>query len=544
MILQILNELASTLKIKEKEAILRRNADNELLKEIFRITYTKQIMFYIKKFPVVNADGIDNIAETPLRNVVDFLLSDLASRKFTGHAARDRLYELACSLNDNDREVLRRIINRDLECGAGTTLPNRIWKGLIPEQPQCLATAFSEKALKRILFPAFSQLKADGARCMADLVETGIRKVSRAGNEYTGLTDLDVSLRKLRDILGEDYVLDGELIYVSSPTGEPAISLYPAKVQYNFKRPTDEEMDEVFAAYTKPDLDWLMGDNGNNIVDNNVPVPSEIAVIRPSTPDEEAAEAKREEGNGIVNKSLKDTITDEEQRRIVFQVWDLIPYEHYYVDKMSPIQYRDRYSKLYDLLQEAGVSNIQLIPSTFVQNKSEALIDYNKYRNEGKEGTILKNIDFFWKDSRVADQVKLKNKQPIDLKIIGVYPHTKDPNKVGGFVVEDASGLARTNTGSGLTDTDYRYQDDENGIPQRVYIPLEERGELDRELIMSKKDEYIGAIVEMEVDGLQTSRTRKKGEPEYSFFLPIIKKIRWDKTQANDIREIFPELFK
>lgn len=107
-------------------------------------------------------------------------------------------------------------------------------------------------------------------------------------------------------------------------------------------------------------------------------------------------------------------------------------------------------------------------------------------------------------------------------------------------MVEDLSGMARTNTGSGLTDTDYRYDDD--GIT-RVYIPLDERGELDREYIMAHKDEYIGAIVEMEVDGLQKSKTRKKGEPEYSFFLPIIKKIRRDKTEPDDIHIVFADLF-
>ena len=518
MILEILNELASTLKIKEKEAILKRNADNELLKEIFRITYTKQIMFYIKKFPT-EFDVYRSIPHS-LEWAVNEIMENLATRKMTGHDARDHLRKVASLIVPDDREVLRRIINRDLECGAGTTLPNRIWKNLIPEQPQCLATAFSEKAVKRIPFPAISQLKADGARSMSDLVETEIRKVSRAGNEYQGLTDIDKSLRILRDNLDGDYVIDGEFIYINGQV-ERKIIIPDATPRLQVK-----------------DLSFLLDDEPEQEI-----IHAELPVDTVSPEDSAEAEAKREEGNGIVNKSLKGTISDEEQKNIVYQVWDLIPYDEYYIDKVSKAGYKERFEKLRKLLEDTGVKNIQLIPSIIVNNIDEAKADYNKYRNEGKEGSILKAMNFLWKDSRIADQVKLKNKQPIDLKIIDVYPHTKDPNKIGGFVVEDSSGMARTNTGSGLTDTDYRYQNDENDIPQRVYIPLEERGELDRELIMSKKDEYIGAIVEMEVDGLQTSRTRKKGEPEYSFFLPIIKKIRWDKTQANSIKDIFPELF-
>lgn len=535
MILEILNELDSTLKTKQKETILRKYADNELLKEIFRITYNKQIMFHVKKFPVVEGKP----GTTPLSMAIESLKSDLATRNFTGNAARDRLEDIVSSVNANDRNVLRRIINRDLECGVSTALANKVWKDLIPEQPQCLATPFSEKALKRIDYPAYSQLKADGARCMADMLDDDIRKVSRAGNEYTGLVDLDKSLRIIRDILGADYVMDGELIYVSAQA-EPSISLYPAKVQYNFKKPTDEEMFEVFAATPVPSLNWLMDDDSDPVLDSEVSDPVGLPINRPSTESEQAAEAKREEGNGIVNKSLKGTITHEEQKCIVFQVWDLIPYTDYYTHKQSSALYRDRLALLERTIKKSGVTNIQLIPSKIVYNFGEAKKDYNDYRNEGKEGSILKNMDFCWKDSRVADQVKLKNKTPIDLRIVEIYPHTKEPHKAGGFVVEDLSGMARTNTGSGLKDTDYRYDEDEI---TRVYIPLDERDELDREYIMANKGRYIGAIVEMEVDGLQTSKTRKAGEPEYSFFLPIIKKMRWDKSQPNDIRDVFADLF-
>ena len=533
MILKILNELDSTLKTKQKETILRKYADNELLKEIFRITYNKQIMFHVKKFPVVEGKP----GTTPLSMAIESLKNDLATRNFTGNAARERLEDIVSSVNANDRNVLRRIINRDLECGVSTALANKVWKDLIPEQPQCLATPFSEKALKRIDYPAYSQLKADGARCMADMLDDDIRKVSRAGNEYIGLVDLDKSLRIIRNILGADYVMDGELIYASSVIPQPESTFV------HTGRTTDAEAEELFSEnkITTPfNLDGFMDDDSDPVLGSEVSDPLGLPIDRPSTESEQAAEAKREEGNGIVNKSLKGTISDEEQKCIVFQVWDLIPYTDYYTHKQSSALYRDRLALLERVIKKSGVTNIQLIPSKIVYNFGEAKKDYNDYRNAGKEGSILKNMDFCWKDSRVADQVKLKNKTPIDLRIVEIYPHTKEPHKAGGFVVEDLSGMARTNTGSGLKDTDYRYDEDEI---TRVYIPLDERDELDREYIMANKGRYIGAIVEMEVDGLQTSKTRKAGEPEYSFFLPIIKKMRWDKSQPNDIRDVFADLF-
>ena len=501
MILNILNELASTLSIKEKEAILTREKNNALLKEIFRITYTKQIMFHIKKFPT----ELDTYSSVwyDLEWAVK-ALEELSSRRVTGHDARDHLHKVVSLVRERDREVLRRIIARDLECGAGTTLPNRVWKKLIPEQPQCLATAYSEKALARIKYPAYSQLKADGARCFTDIIQgKAIRKSTRAGNEYEGLENLDAAIEKIRASLDKDYVIDGELIYVYAPvkatTAPKAFSL-------------DSFMDEDAEAV-------------EDITEEQ----------------EEIAEAKREKGNGIVNKSLKGTITHEEQLNIVYQVWDFVEYDVYYGDRKCEDGYEKRFDDLKAAIEAAGVGHlVQAIPTRIVHSFAEAKKDYNDYRNQGKEGSILKNMNFLWKDSRVADQVKLKNKTPIDLRIVAIYKHTKEDHKAGGFVVEDLSGDARTNTGSGLKDTDYRYGDDGE---TRVYIPLDERPDLDREYIMAHPEKYIGAIVEMEVDGLQTSETRKAGEPKYSFFLPIIKKMRYDKSEPNSIYDVFADLF-
>jgi hypothetical protein len=51
MILDIINELASIGSTKEKEAIIRRHKDNELLKRVFRMTYDGKLQYYIKKWP-------------------------------------------------------------------------------------------------------------------------------------------------------------------------------------------------------------------------------------------------------------------------------------------------------------------------------------------------------------------------------------------------------------------------------------------------------------------------------------------------------------
>lgn len=553
MILEILNQIAATTSITDKREILNRNRDNMLLREIFRITYTKQIMFHIKKLPEPK-DLHRSIADKDLEWAINELMEKLSTRALTGHAARDHLVLVMSSVQPNDREVVRRIIGRDLECGAGTSLSNKTWPKLIPEQPQCLATAFSLKALARIRYPAISQLKADGARCMTDLRQ-GFepRKVTRAGNEYTGLIDLDDSLRKLTLILGNDYVLDGELVY--RPKGGFTKPTAPAE-------PTFEDFGQ-----RETDLSWLLGEDEDedDLIEQQIMQAEmeanddEPEIIKAAVMDdvlteeqEAAADARREIGNGIVNKSLQGTISPEEQAGIVYQVWDLIPYEVYYGTKeeqkaQDPMT--EGYQRRLAMLRSAinNCPNIEIVPTKLVNSFEEAKADYNQYRLDGMEGSIVKNVDFVWRDSRVPDQVKIKNKTPIDLKIVGIYAHKKDPNKVGGFVVVDASGHAQTNTGSGLTDTDQKKVWDAT-LQADVWVPLpctlDMRGDLDREYIMANKEKYLGAILEMEVDGLQRSKTRKKGEPEFSFFLPIIKKVRWDKSEPNDIYDIFADVLK
>ena len=56
---------------------------------------------------------------------------------------------------------------------------------------------------------------------------------------------------------------------------------------------------------------------------------------------------------------------------------------------------------------------------------------------------------------------------------------------------------------------------------------------------MYRDGELDDMIVECEVNAPTTSKTRKSGDPEFSFFLPIIKKLRWDKNKANRYEDVF-----
>lgn len=494
MVYDILQQIAVNRSSNKKTAILKSHQKNELLERVFRMAYSRRLNYGIKKWPEpIGSRGIQT-----LETALDFLEFKLATREVTGNKAIEHLAMVISDLQHHDNgksvEVLRRVLMRDLECGAGRTIPNKIWKGLLPEQPQFLAAPYSEKNIKKIKFPALAQLKADGARCFAEVRNGKVVFLSRAGNEYLDLTKLKASIEKAAEEVDYDFMVDGELVYRNAPV--------------------------------KKTLDFLF----------DGPEPSKEEMV-----------ASRQVGNGIVNRSLKGTITKEEADRIEFQVWDFVPLDVVYSDPkdkenhIKSDKYEDRLRSLEAFA--VNVPELRVVPGDLVRSLAEARAVYQGYIAKGLEGIILKNLDGLWANKRTTDQVKFKEVVSWDLRVKDVYPHSKDPNKIGGMTLVSECGRIEVDAGSGLKDTDYRNTDeiDEHDQYVREYIPLDERDELDREYLWSIRKQLVGSIIEGECNSWTSSDGRTD---KMSLFLPIIKKRRYDKSKANTFEEIFGITFE
>lgn len=486
-ILQILDEIAATDSTTLKQQMLKLAAAGplgETLKKIYYLTYCKQVQFGIKKIP--EYDNSVKLVRYEIENVLEFLEEDLAKRVLTGNTAIQALTQKLDALHPDDAKVIERVIKRDLECGASRTIANKVWPKLIPEQPQMLATAYSEKAIQNIKFPAMAQLKADGARCFAEIRGPNIEDVkllSRAGNEYLGLDNIKKELlESVSDLLSrtdDGLLIDGELVYV--PESQNVTT-------------------DVLGAFMDDDY-----------------VPEE----KPSVA------AIRSESNGIANKSLKGTISKVEAQSMSFQVWDITDLKVYRGAKSQV--YKDRYQLLTEVIKPGG--KLIVIESTVVHSLEEAREVYKKYVDQGLEGIILKNMLGLWENKRSKNQVKFKEEIQVDMVIVGYYPHNKDPNKLGGITVETKCKRVRVNCGSGFTDTT---QIKKKG--QWVPIPLEHRDVLDREALMFEGDELIGRIVQIKCNGWIKAEKRIG---QVGLFLPIMECFRDDKTDANTFEEAF-----
>ncbi len=214
MILKILEQLSATTKRTEKEKILKSEVNNELLKRVFQLAYTPTIQYNMKKIPEVMRQGVTPTEDfmMPLDQALEKIYQRLAVEQLRGKAAQDFVEHVLYEVSDDDYEVIRRVILKDLRTGCTGSTANKIWKKLIPEQPQMLASSYKENLVDAILQKsAFAELKADGARCFAHIdSENNVTFTSRNGKQYTGLLKLT---KELQSLDCRNFIIDGELVY-------------------------------------------------------------------------------------------------------------------------------------------------------------------------------------------------------------------------------------------------------------------------------------------------------------------------------------------
>lgn len=205
-ILDILLAIESDNSRLAKEAVCLANKDNSVFKTVCFLTYDPFTQFYIRQIPpYVPSTG--NLVT--LEEALDYL-SDLSTRAVTGHAGVEFLSRLLSVIDPADAEVIKRVIGRDLKCGASTSAINKTWPGLIAEYPVALSSAYDKKLIEKLDWrvPQVSQIKSDGARANIIIdADGGVTVRSRNGKliEVNGIFDY------LADHI-RSVMIDGELV--------------------------------------------------------------------------------------------------------------------------------------------------------------------------------------------------------------------------------------------------------------------------------------------------------------------------------------------
>jgi len=214
MALQILHQLEAASGRLEKEAILKAHATDPVFKEVCRLTLDPLVNFYIKKLPEagVAREGTDTWT---LSEALESIKKHLATRELRGNAATTHVHRLFTCLEPDDREVLRRVLGRNLKCGVSESTVEKTWPDLKLSYPCMLVSPLNDKT--KIKFPCIAQTKMDGMRFNAICEKGQVSYRTRAGKELDLFGALDDDVRRLA--AGLDCVLDGELLMVAGHGG-------------------------------------------------------------------------------------------------------------------------------------------------------------------------------------------------------------------------------------------------------------------------------------------------------------------------------------
>ena len=202
----------------------------------------------------------------------------------------------------------------------------------------------------------------------------------------------------------------------------------------------------------------------------------------------------------------------------MLQVWDCIDSNYYQPKGEYPESNKKRRELLECMMLEyeywcREIVNVEpkihLIERKENVSVEEAFEIFEQYVRDGYEGAIAKDMDATWKDvGKPAFNIKVKRKEPADLKVVGFYyaeVGSKYEGMLGGFHCESECGKIKVNVGSG-------FSEEERKLYLEEQLPL----------------------IEVEYDSI----TSDKKTNQESLFLPIYKRPRYDKVEADTYEQI------
>lgn len=386
MINQIFETLASDNGRNFKIDYLKQHKDIPQLKKAIFLALNPYTQFFIRKIPAYTTGEITNSLDYAMSEV-----SRLASREYTGNAAIEHLTNVLSSISPSDAKVIERIIEKDLKCGVSESTVNKVWPGLIPEYPCMLASAYEDKLVQKVNWPAFVQVKMDGMRFNA-IVKNGKCEFRSRNGKLIDIpsTLIGAPFIHMARFWGCDMVFDGELLVVDISGSKP------------LDRKTGNGI------LNKAVKGTMSGDEALDV----------RATLWDAIPLENFAEGKFDEPYSIRIAKLSNALSDMKEKSGVGYLASLVWHKE-------------------------------------VKDKEEAQALFEKFLGEGQEGIILKTRDGIWEDKRAKHQIKFKGEYECDLICTAWEEGTgKNAGRLGALQLESACGKLKVGVGSGLTDAD------------------------------------------------------------------------------------------
>lgn len=168
---------------------------------------------------------------------------------------------------------------------------------------------------------------------------------------------------------------------------------------------------------------------------------------------------------------------DEESSSAIFMMFDSLPLAEFDVGRSTSTYERRRevlswnYKRLIEPVIEHR-KKLKLAPSYLASSNEEIEYFYQRVRDKGGEGVMVKDREGFYESKRSYNWLKIKDRQTVDIPIIGFEVGTgKNENRLGALLC-DLEGI-HVKVGGGITD-------------------------VQRDDIWNNQDHYKGVMVEVE----------------------------------------------
>lgn len=203
---EIFDRIASVSAKSSKEVILKQNKDNELMKQILRYTYDKNLKFKISKQSVKVMEGKSKW------NDLFSMLDELAASNINNDL-KNNVYKFLYNLNEDVRDLVIKILSKDLKCGISIKTINKVIPGLLYDFQVMKASAWNDKTKSQFIKKAKEQgymmmIKENGERGEVIKENGKVTLKTRQNKLYEGLTELE----KAFEFMPDNTFYEGELL--------------------------------------------------------------------------------------------------------------------------------------------------------------------------------------------------------------------------------------------------------------------------------------------------------------------------------------------
>lgn len=136
---KLVTELNTTNSTLDKTGILAKYPE---CKEILSWTYDPFKQYYVSSDNILKMESQIKLSGKHFTSIFD-LLDSLDARKYTGHDAIGHILQFI-SDNKNYRDLILRILDRNLKTRADAKLINKVWPGTVPSFEVALAHKYND----------------------------------------------------------------------------------------------------------------------------------------------------------------------------------------------------------------------------------------------------------------------------------------------------------------------------------------------------------------------------------------------------------------